>query len=144
MNHFRGSRTTAVAVAGLTLLAGLGLAGTAPEAGAATNWCNKTLGRFIGGGNGHELANIPAYGSTVDCITAEGASGSHVEAIQKALRHCHKRTRVTVDGDFGPITEEELKKVQAALGLEDDGVYGPKTRDKLKWRSTTGHCGTLP
>ncbi|WP_328424423.1 hypothetical protein [Streptomyces sp. NBC_00443] len=60
------------------------------------------------------LVNIPAYGSTDNCITAEGASGSHVEAIQKAL------------------------------GLEDDGVYGPKTRDKLKWRSTTGHCGTLP
>ncbi|MGF0177304.1 peptidoglycan-binding domain-containing protein [Streptomyces sp. Marseille-Q5077] len=50
-----------------------------------------------------------------------------MEAIQKALRHCHKRTRVAVDGDFGPITEEELKKVQAAPGLEDDGVYGPKT-----------------
>lgn len=31
-----------------------------------------------------------------------------------------------------------------ALGLEVDGVYGPKTRDKLKWRSATGHCGTFP
>ncbi|WP_328879815.1 hypothetical protein [Streptomyces sp. NBC_00299] len=37
------ARTTAVAVAGLTLLAGLGMTGTAPEAGASTNWCNSTL-----------------------------------------------------------------------------------------------------
>ncbi|MDF3144537.1 MULTISPECIES: peptidoglycan-binding domain-containing protein [unclassified Streptomyces] len=138
-------RTKAGLAAGATLLAGLGLAGiTATPANAATHWCNKTMGDFIGGGNGHELAQIPAYNSTFDCITAEGASGSHVKAIQNALRHCHGRTKVEVDGHFGPITEAELMKVQAALHLEDDGVYGPKTRDKLKWRSSNGHCATLP
>lgn len=138
-------RTKAGLAAGATLLAGLGLAGiTAAPANAATNWCNKTMGNFIGGGNGHELAQIPAYNTTFDCITGEGASGSHVKAIQNALRHCHGRTKVEVDNHFGPTTEAELKKVQAALGLKDDGVYGPKTRDKLKWRSSNGHCATLP
>lgn len=138
-------RTKAALAAGATLLAGLGLAGvTAAPANAATYWCNKTMGNFIGGGNGHELAQIPAYNTTFDCITGEGASGSHVTAIQNALRHCHKRTKVEVDGHFGPITEAELMKVQADLRLKDDGVYGPNTRDKLKWRSSNGHCATLP
>jgi peptidoglycan hydrolase-like protein with peptidoglycan-binding domain len=144
MKKSRMLRAKAGVASGAMLLAGLGVAGAAGQANAATSWCNKTLGRFINGGNGHELANIPAYGSTVNCITARGASGSHVEAIQKALRHCHKRTKVEVDGHFGRITEEELEIVQARLGLEDDGVYGPNTRDKLKWQSTTGHCDTLP
>jgi peptidoglycan hydrolase-like protein with peptidoglycan-binding domain len=138
-------RTKAGVAAGAILLAGLGVTGTsATQADAATNGCNKTLGRFINGGNGHELANIPAYGNSDNCITGEGASGSHVRAIQNALRYCHKRTEVVVDGHFGRITEEQLKIVQARLELENDGVYGPDTRDKLKWRSTTGHCDTLP
>ncbi|MCF1598330.1 peptidoglycan-binding domain-containing protein [Streptomyces muensis] len=144
MKESRMLRAKAGVAAGAMLLAGLGVAGTAGQANAATYWCNKTLGRFINGGNGHELANIPAYGSTDNCITARGASGPHVEAIQKSLRHCHKRTRVEVDGHFGRITEEELEIVQARLDLENDGVYGPNTRDKLKWQSTTGHCDTLP
>jgi peptidoglycan hydrolase-like protein with peptidoglycan-binding domain len=144
MKESRVLRAKAGVTVGAMLLAGLGVAGTATQANAATSWCNKTLGRFIGGGNGHELANIPARGSTDNCITAEGASGSHVTAIQNALRHCHKRTKVEVDGHFGPITEEELEIVQSRLGLEDDGIYGPNTRDKLKWRSTSGHCATLP
>jgi peptidoglycan hydrolase-like protein with peptidoglycan-binding domain len=144
MKSIRALRARAGVTAGVMLLAGLGVAGTAAPANAATYWCNTTLGRFIGGGNGHELVNIPAYGSTDNCITGRGAYGSHVKAIQNALRHCHGRTAVEVDSDFGPITERELKIVQARLGLDDDGVYGPKTRDKLRWRSTNGHCGTLP
>ncbi|MBT3150985.1 peptidoglycan-binding protein [Streptomyces sp. CHD11] len=144
MGKTRVLRAKAGVAAGAMLLAGLGAAGTATQASAATSWCNKTLGRFINGGNGHELANIPAYGNTVNCITGRGAVGSHVKAIQKSLRHCHKRTAVEVDGEFGPVTERQLEIVQAALRLDDDGVYGPKTRDKLKWQSATGHCATLP
>ncbi|MEU3946105.1 peptidoglycan-binding domain-containing protein [Streptomyces sp. NPDC029526] len=144
MRETRMLRAKAGVAAGAMLLAGLGVAGTATPAGAATGWCNKTLGRFINGGNGHELANIPGYGNTDNCITGRGAVGSHVKAIQKALRHCHKRSAVEVDGDFGRITESELKIVQASLGLANDGVYGPKTRDRLRWRSTNGHCATLP
>lgn len=137
-------RTKAGVSAGVVLLAGLGAAGiTATPATAATYWCNTTLGRFINA-DGHQLTNIPAYGSTDNCITGKGATGSHVKAIQNALRHCHGRSKVTVDGVFGTITEQELKIVQAKLGgLDDDGVYGPKTRDKLRWLATTGNCGTV-
>ncbi|MCE7045449.1 peptidoglycan-binding domain-containing protein [Streptomyces purpurascens] len=127
----------------MVLLAGLSLSGTtATAADSATYWCNKTLGRFINA-EGHQLTNIPAYGSTDSCITGQGASGSHVKAIQNALRHCHGRTKVEVDGHFGPITEQELEIVQGKLDLTADGVYGPKTRDKLRWLATTGNCGTV-
>ncbi|MFI6281351.1 peptidoglycan-binding protein [Streptomyces sp. NPDC050988] len=143
MKKFRPPRAKAGIAAGVMLLAGLGVAGTTAPASAADYWCNKTLGRFVNGGD-HELANIPAYGSTDNCITGRGAYGTHVKAIQSALRYCHGRTKVEADSDFGPITEQELKIVQGNLGLEADGVYGPNTRDKLRWRSTTGHCGTLP
>ncbi len=136
-------RTKAGLSAGMVLLAGLSLSGTtATPADAATYWCNKTLGRFINA-EGHQQTSIPAYGSTDSCITGQGASGSHVRAIQNALRHCHGRTKVEVDGHFGPITEQELAIVQGKLDLTADGVYGPKTRDKLRWLATTGNCGTV-
>lgn len=49
-----------------------------------------------------------------------------------------------VDGEYGPTTERQLEIVQATLGLDDDGMDGPKTRNRLKWGNTTGHCVTPP
>lgn len=61
-------------------------------------------------------------------VLVNGA-GSHVKAIQQALRRCHQRTAVEVDGEFGPITERQLEIVQTAPGLDGDGMDGPKTRE---------------
>ena len=36
-----------------------------------------------------------------------------------------------IDGFFGPVTEEAVKKFQRDNGLEVDGSVGPKTRDAL-------------
>ncbi|MCX5603891.1 peptidoglycan-binding protein [Streptomyces phaeochromogenes] len=142
MKRIRTTRAKASVVAGFMLLSGLGVVGTATPA-AAASWCNTTQGDFVSGGD-HSLAQIPAYNANRDCITARGASGSHVKAIQRSLRYCHGRSSVAVDGHFGEITETQLEIVQRALGLDDDGVYGPKTRDKLRWRAGDGVCGTLP
>ncbi|MFJ6614985.1 peptidoglycan-binding protein [Streptomyces sp. NPDC091289] len=136
------TRAKAGAVAGMLLLSGLGVVGTATPA-AAANWCNTTLGNFVSGGD-HSLAQIPAYNTSFSCITGRGASGSHVKAIQRSLRYCHGRSSVEVDGHFGEITETQLEIVQRALKLDDDGMYGPKTRDKLTWRASDGVCGKLP
>lgn len=40
------------------------------------------------------------------------------------------------DGVFGPGTEAEVKKAQAALGVTADGVFGPTSRTELakKWK----------
>ncbi|WP_159054317.1 peptidoglycan-binding domain-containing protein [Streptomyces sp. AS58] len=142
VNRTRSLRMTA-GLAAATLVAGLGITAATATPAAAASWCNTTIGLFTNGGD-HNLAQIPAYNSSLNCITARGATSSAVGAIQRSLRYCHGRTSVAVDNNFGAITERELKVVQRQLGLDDDGVYGPNTRDRLRWRGSEGVCGTLP
>jgi putative chitinase len=53
-----------------------------------------------------------------------GSKGDDVKKMQAKLG-------LAADGDFGPGTEAALKKWQAANGLTADGVAGPKTLAKL-------------
>jgi putative chitinase len=53
-----------------------------------------------------------------------GSKGEQVKRMQAKLG-------LAADGDFGPGTEAALKKWQAANGLTADGVAGPKTLAKL-------------
>jgi putative chitinase len=53
-----------------------------------------------------------------------GSKGDDVKKMQAKLG-------LTADGDFGPGTEAALRKWQAANGLTPDGVAGPKTLAKL-------------
>jgi putative chitinase len=53
-----------------------------------------------------------------------GSKGEEVKKMQAKLG-------LSADGDFGPGTEAALKKWQAANGLTADGVAGPKTIAKL-------------
>ena len=53
-----------------------------------------------------------------------GSKGEEVKKMQAKLG-------LTADGDFGPGTEAALKKWQSANGLTADGVAGPKTLAKL-------------
>lgn len=57
-------------------------------------------------------------------VLRRGSKGDDVKKMQAALG-------LTADGDFGPGTEAALKKWQAANGLTADGVAGPKTLAKL-------------
>jgi len=53
-------------------------------------------------------------------ILREGDSGPAVAYMQSLLPH-------SFDGDFGPITEEEVREFQRTRGLEPDGVVGEQT-----------------
>jgi peptidoglycan hydrolase-like protein with peptidoglycan-binding domain len=53
-----------------------------------------------------------------------GDSGDDVKALQHALK-------ITEDGDFGPATRAAVMAFQQANGLLADGVVGPLTRQKL-------------
>ena len=53
-----------------------------------------------------------------------GSSGEDVKKLQRALG-------LKDDGDFGPMTENAVKKWQSENGLNDDGLVGKKTWAKL-------------
>lgn len=66
---------------------------------------------------------------------ALGDTGPGVKQVQSALvAHGYK---VTVDGSFGPKTEQAVKGFQTKNGLKQDGVVGPETWTKLKAAATT-------
>ena len=66
------------------------------------------------------------YGST---NLKRGSTGSYVRQLQKDLQAMNYS--LSVDGDFGKITEKAVKAFQKKHGLSQDGIVGPKTRLKL-------------
>ncbi|MEU6481020.1 peptidoglycan-binding domain-containing protein [Streptomyces sp. NPDC047017] len=69
------------------------------------------------------------------CTLQAGNSGESVRALQQTLNGCYYDgvTRLAEDGDFGPATTKALKRAQQLAGVTADGVYGPNTRDALRW-----------
>ena len=57
-------------------------------------------------------------------VLKRGSSGTAVKALQRAIGG------LTVDGQFGPLTEAAVKRVQKAAGLTQTGVVGTTT-----WRA---------
>ncbi len=58
--------------------------------------------------------------ATIADTSGGEAGGSAVDRLQKALK-------IPVDGEFGPETEEAVKRLQARHGLTTDGVVGAET-----------------
>jgi putative chitinase len=70
--------------------------------------------------------NVATSGQSgkVQRILKIGSKGAAVMRLQKVLG-------ITADGDFGPATENALKKWQEDNGLVSDGIAGPLTFSKL-------------
>jgi hypothetical protein len=64
-----------------------------------------------------------------------GSRGEAVRAVQSQLRF--RGASISADGDFGPITEEHVRRFQRNNDLAQDGIVGPQT-----WRELVG-SGTL-
>ena len=60
-----------------------------------------------------------------------GSNGDEVKSVQALLKAKFNQVGVTVDGDFGPVTESAVKTLQAFFKVVDDGVVGPTTWDLL-------------
>ena len=73
------------------------------------------------------------------------ANATVVSRFQFTMRRCYpslnlaspysneKVGDLSADGSFGPRTEAALKAVQRYIGTDPDGIYGPKTRDRMKF-----------
>jgi len=73
---------------------------------------------------GKITAAAPAAAAPSGGTLRKGSKGDEVKKMQAKLG-------LAADGDFGPGTEAALKKWQAENGLTADGVAGPKTLAKL-------------
>lgn len=59
-----------------------------------------------------------------------GAKGIEVKRLQYKLRKVLRRS-ISIDGDFGPTTDKNVKDFQKMVNLRQDGVVGPQTMAKL-------------
>ncbi|MGW4060928.1 peptidoglycan-binding domain-containing protein [Amycolatopsis sp. NPDC004747] len=115
-------------------------------ASAATPLCTTTINVNRGGNN---LA-VPATGSgNVTCLIGrtQAANSAVVRSLQYTLKACYPTVHLAapyaselvgnlaVDGGFGPRTEAALKGVQGSIGTTADGVYGPNTRNAMRFPS---------
>lgn len=93
-------------------------------------------------------APAPAQGSAdiwpAGVTLKEGSTGPAVKALQYALRDGEFRLSATigaVDGDFGSKTLLAVRVAQQILGLNVDGIAGPKTRSALVARGCLTAAG---
>jgi peptidoglycan hydrolase-like protein with peptidoglycan-binding domain len=70
-----------------------------------------------------------------------GSRGGAVRTIQTKLK-ATVATAIKVDGIFGPITEQAVRKFQRSRGLQVDGIVGAKTWQALISGSSGGSGGS--
>lgn len=80
--------------------------------------------RAIAALTGAVPSHTPTSAPAAGGVLRRGVKGEEVRKLQAALG-------LVSDGDFGPATEAAVRKWQAANGLTADGVAGPKTLAKL-------------
>jgi len=115
-------------------------------ASAATPLCTKARNVTSGG----RAISMPATANnSLTCLIGRNsaANSTVVRHLQSTMKACYPTLRLAdpysderisqlaVDGDFGPRTEAAMKAVQDATGADVDGVYGPNTRDRMRFRS---------
>jgi len=103
--------------------------------------------RYNGGGYGGAYAikleaaaalYAGASGSLAPRVLRKGDRGADVIALQVTLG-------IQPDGDFGPMTEVAVRRLQAGRGLVVDGIVGKMTRDALEAPAPSpGVCTAAP
>ncbi|HEX4436997.1 MAG TPA: peptidoglycan-binding protein [Solirubrobacteraceae bacterium] len=92
----------------------------------------------IASGAGTSASTGPEAATTTEhtISLSEGEEGRQVEMLQSALGG------VSVDGVYGPETEEAVKSFQASHGLSVDGIAGPETLAALRGSSGSPSAST--
>ena len=89
-----------------------------------------------------DRAFVPTIGALAnkdDCLLGLGNQSPAVTFLQITLTECYGRG-LAWDGIFGPKTEAAVVYAQQAEHIYADGVYGPQTRDHLKWLTIDYKC----
>ena len=76
------------------------------------------------------LSMVMGVANVASATFEQGDNGQEVLDIQKRLVALNYNIQ-SLDGDFGPATENAIKQFQLDRGLESDGVVGPETYKAL-------------
>ena len=68
---------------------------------------------------------------TISAIPRKGDKGIDVGLLQIAINDYRQKTVLTVDEDFGSMTEKEVMSIQKENKLAGSGIIGPKTLEIL-------------
>jgi peptidoglycan hydrolase-like protein with peptidoglycan-binding domain len=98
--------------------------GTLPEESDAWDTGGNVAREMRDYGSGGDAADRPT-------LRRDSDEAGEVRYLQQLLQWRGYYTTHTVDGDFGPDTEEAVKQFQRANGLDDDGVVGRGTWERL-------------
>ncbi len=138
MHRFISAATAAlIAAAGFT---GIMLT-SASTAGAAVSCTGYSA--FKGAGGNYML--IPTVGSATfkdNCELGVGNDSNAVLILQETLNSCYG-AHLALDSDYGPLTKAAVEHAQSVVGVTVDGIYGPVTRDHIKWLDFAGGCAKL-
>lgn len=93
-------------------------------------------GSYSGGSSGSYSSSGSASGSTIRL----GSTGTAVRELQQAL--VNKGYSLSVDGAFGPMTQNAVISFQRSVGITADGVVGPVTWSKLGTSSGSVSSGS--
>jgi hypothetical protein len=113
---------------------------------AALPECNSARWNHVGnhnvGGRIYSYRYVPVHApGNLDCVRAAKPiqSSLSIGAIQNMLRRCYNQS-IDLDWVFGPATTAALRNAQTWARVAEnqpqvdtDGIYGPITRDGLRW-----------
>ena len=96
-----------------------------------THWCKPHFVSYETEAGVKPIDNIPTGDNKVNIelpVLRNGSKGPEVKTLQILLNEkCHNGPFLTVDGDFGPMTEKQVRNYQAGNALEVDGIVGRNT-----------------
>jgi hypothetical protein len=133
----RINRRLVTAAAALTILPGAAMVTVLTAATPASAAVSCTGTSLIP--DGLVAVRVPTVGNGTgndDCELGVGNTGVAVERLQIALDECDSAyfsPPLTVDGDYGPLTQNAVELTQAHFHITEDGTYGPQTRDAMSW-----------
>jgi len=130
-------RISVAAAAVLVTASGLGAVALAPAVPASAQAsCTGTSVYTDVKGYGVFIPTIGNNTHRDDCELGLGNDSDAVATLQNTLDYCYGQ-HLTIDGDYGPLTQAAVKVAQRDAHVTVDGIYGPQTRDHINWYDGT-------